>query len=261
MVWKTEYESHNGTVFLQGKSSQPSDDFDNFLRGPVADRFMDEVGSKALVDHLGGLSLTGMGKDALEEVLAAAVMETRDWAAGEALAEAVLETNHNVVLPWNNERDKRNPFASLPGADIVGFYRDETSYCLCLGEVKCSTEPKSPPQVMSGRSGMVNQIDTLANDLGMICQLLQWLLPRVKKTEFEEIFNIACTRYFNSGNRDVMLFGILIRDQLPNQNDLQRRGNFLAKNMNQPTRCQLIALYLPLPIAELPKIILQGNSA
>ncbi len=65
-----------------------------------------------------------MGQAALEEVLSAEVPETRDWAAGEALAEAVLEAHHDVVLPWNIERDKRNPFASLPGAGIVGFQRD-----------------------------------------------------------------------------------------------------------------------------------------
>ena len=86
--------------------------FDAFLQGPVAARLHDAAGHDALTEHLRGLSLTGMGQDALEEVLAAEVPEARDWAAGEALAEAVLEAQHDVVLPWNTERDKRNPFAS-----------------------------------------------------------------------------------------------------------------------------------------------------
>lgn len=187
--------------------------------------------------------------------------ETRDWAVGEAIAEAVLEAQHDVVLPWNTERDKRNPFASLPGADIVGFQRDGNSYCLALGEVKCSYEAKWPPQVMSGRSGMIHQLETLAYRLGAIYQLLQWLLPRVKNSVHEAAFNVACERYFNSEKRDLALFGILVRDQLVDEKDLRVRGIRLASRLQNPTRCRLIALYLPWPIAQLPKIIGQGGSA
>ncbi|MDQ8189833.1 hypothetical protein QEH58_05975 [Roseibacillus persicicus] len=210
--------------------------------------------------HLRGLSLTGMGVQALEEVLAAEVPEERDWAIGEALAEAFLEAEHEVELPWNSERDKRNPFASLPGADIVGLQRDGDSYRLALGEVKCSSEAQSPPQVMGGRSGGIgHQIDNLAHNLGTICQLLKWLLPRVKQTEHEEAFNQSCTRYFNSGLRDLTLFGILIRDQEPRETDLRARGNALATILQAPTHCLLHALYVPFPINELPGAIKKGG--
>ncbi|VTS66444.1 Uncharacterised protein [Streptococcus dysgalactiae subsp. equisimilis] len=201
-----------------------------------------------------------MGQEALEEVLAAEVPETRDWAAGEALAEAVLEAQHDVVLPWNTERDKRNPFASLPGADIVGFQRDGDSHRLALGEVKCSSEAQSPPQVMSGRSGMTHQLDTLASNLATLCQLLKWLLPRVKGTEHETAFNNACTRYFNSANRDLVLFGVLIRDQAVRETDLQARGRTLAGRLQAPSCCRLLALYLPWPIAQLPERVGQGGA-
>lgn len=103
------------------------DELNAFLQGRVAARLNDSEGGEALTGHLRGLSLTGMGQAALEEVLAAEAPETRDWAAGEALAEAVLEAHHDVVLPWNTERDKRNPCFPLPGADIVGFQRDDGS--------------------------------------------------------------------------------------------------------------------------------------
>lgn len=262
MSWITAYQSAEGCVSWQGDCAQTDEQFNGFLQGPVAARLNDVEGSEALSEHLRGLSLTGMGQDALEAVLAAEVPETRDWAAGEALAEAVLETNYDVVLPWNTERDKRNPFASLPGADIVGFQRDGDSHRLALGEVKCSSEAKWPPQVMSGRSGgLAHQLDTLAHNLATIYQLLQWLLPRVKNTEHEVAFNAACARYFNSGRRDLALFGILVRDQEVREEDLQARGRSLAGRLQGPTRCRLISLYLPWPIAQLPEFVGQGGVA
>jgi len=263
MIWETAYQSAQGCVSWQGERAQDGDTFNGFLQGPVAARLNDTEGSEMLREHLRGLGLTGMGQTALEEVLSAEVPETRDWAAGEALAEAVLEAHHEVVLPWNTERDKRNPFASLPGADIVGFQRDGDSHRLALGEVKCSSEANWPPQTMrvSGRSGMTHQIDTLASNLSTICQLLKWLLPRVKNTTHKKTFDVACARYFNSGNRDLALFGILVRDQEAREEDLKVRGKSLASRLQAPTRCFLIALYLPWPIARLPEVIRQGGVA
>ncbi|MDR2926428.1 MAG: hypothetical protein LBU76_10875 [Azoarcus sp.] len=262
MTWETAYQSAQGCVSWQGERAQDGDTFNGFLQGAVAARLNDTEGRKALSEHLRGLSLTGMGQAVLEQVLNAKVLEARDWAVGEALAEAVLEAHHDVVLPWNTERDKRNPFASLPGADIVGFQRDGNSHRLALGEVKCSSEARWPPQVMSGRSGgLAHQLDTLAHSLDIICQLLQWLLPRVKNTEHEAAFNVACTRYFNSKQRDLALFGILVRDQEAREEDLQARGRSLASRLQAPTHCLLIALYLPWPITGLPEAIGQGGAA
>ena len=259
---KTAYDSPQGCVVWQGECANDGAELTAFMQGPVAARLHDTEGDEALHEHLRGLSLTGMGQETLEDVLAAEVPETRDWAAGEALAEAVLEAHHEVELPWNNERDKRNAFASLPGADIVGFQRDGDSHRLALGEVKCSSEAQWPPQVMSGRSGgLGHQIDNLATNLGTIYQLLRWLLPRVQGTEFESTFRAACTRYLNSGRRDLALFGILVRDQEPREADLKVRGRKLAGSLIAPTRCCLIALYLPWPIAKLPQAISHGGPA
>ena len=258
MIWQTLYQSADGCVSWQGNCAQAGDLFNGFLQGPVSARLNDSEGSIALSQHLRGLSLTGMGQDALQAVLDAELPETRDWAAGEALAEVVLQEQHDVVLPWNNERDKRNPFASLPGADIVGFQRDGESHRLALGEVKCSSEDKWPPQVMTGRSGMIHQLETLAGNLGTLCQLLKWLLPRVKNTEYQAAFDSACRRSFESGNRDLALFGVLIRDQAASEMDLKNRGKALVKSVHAPTRCHLLALYLPWPIEQLPAVITQG---
>lgn len=256
------YQSTEGCVTWRGECAQNGDGLTAFLQGPVAARLQDAQGGDSLHEHLRGLSLTGMGQETLAAVLAAEVPEMRDWAAGEALAEAVLEAHHDVELPWNNERDKRNPFASLPGADIVGFQRDGDSHRLALGEVKCSSEAQWPPQVMYGRSGMIHQLEALASDLGTIYQLLLWLLPRVRNTQYQPAFNASCTRYLDSGRRDLALFGILVRDQEARDKDLKARGQSLAGCLNAPTCCSLIALYLPWPIAQLPQIVVaQGGTA
>lgn len=259
MSWQTAYQSAQGCVSWQGNTAKDGDKLNAFMQGSVAKRLNDTDGSEVLSEHLRGLSLTGMGQNALEAVLVADVPEIRDWAVGEALAEAVLEVQHNVIFPWNNERDKRNPFASLPGADIVGFQQVDDSHRLVLGEVKCSSEAKWPPQVMSGKSGMIHQLETLASNLAIICQLFKYLLPRVKNTQYETIYNLACTRYFNSGNLDLLLFGILVRDQAVQEKDLQYRGHSLATKLKTPTQCQLLALYLPWPIAQLPDMTRQED--
>jgi len=256
------YQSSHGCVSWAGHSALNSDSLKTFLSGSVAARLDDSTASDEMHSHLRGLSLTGMGQTTLEEVLAAEVPEERDWAAGEALAEAILEEHHDVVLPWNTERDKRNPFASLPGADVVGLQRDGGSHRLAFGEVKSSSEAAWPPQVMSGRSGGIgHQIDDLASNLSIICQLLKWLLPRVKKTAHETAFNQACTRYFNTERRDVALFGVLVRDQTARDDDLRARGQSLGARLQAPTICRLIAIYLPWPISQLPAAIRAGGAA
>lgn len=262
LPFETAYQSSHGCVTWEGRLASEGQGLHAFLITSVSSRLNDSIASEEMRRLLRGLSLTGMGQSALEEVLAAEVPEQREWAAGEALAEAVLEEQYNVILPWNTERDKRNPFASLPGADIVGLQRDGASHRLAFGEVKCSSEAKCPPQVMSGRSGAIgHQIDSLANNLGVINQLIKWLLPRIKGTEHEEAFAEACTRYFNSLRLDVALFGVLVRDQAVRERDLLARGQSLGNQLQTPTVCCLLGLYLPWPISDLVDAIYAGGSA
>ena len=150
---------------------------------------------------------------------------------------------------------------SLPGADIVGFIKTNSGYKLAFGEVKTSSENRYPPQVMSGRSGNLGyQIDSLVTNMGTISQLLYWLHPRCKNTEFQEAYNASAIAYFNSGNKDASIFGVLIRDTTPNQLDLEGRGNSLGGEVTAPTSCTLIAIYLPCKICDLPGIM-QGGVA
>ena len=122
------YENQEQQVSWQGYDLPDNDAFDSFITKDVAARLNDEEGSIEFESHLRGLSLTGFGKSSLEAVLDAKIPEERDWAVGEAFAEAWLSQEHGVIWPWNMERDKRNANASLPGADYW--------LCICLVKLR-----------------------------------------------------------------------------------------------------------------------------
>jgi len=256
----THYETRAGQITWRGASMTAGKEFNTFISNDVASRLNDEEGQREFEAHLRGLANTGFARDSLDEILASNTPEERDWAVGEAMAEAYLSREHAVTWPWNMERDKRTPKASLPGADLVGFETIEGETRLVLGEVKTSTDANSPPNVMNGRSGMAHQIDNLATNLTLINQLLKWLLPRCKGTAHETSFNAAVGLFLNSGNKAIALFGVLIRDTNPNEQDLRPRGQSLAKNIQSPTTCHLVALYLPCVIADLPRLVVGGGA-
>lgn len=252
------YESQEGQVGYRGIILADGDVFKSFMTADVASRLRDEEGEKEFEAHLRGLASTGFANNRLNDILSAAVPEERDWAVGEAMAEAWLMRRHNVVWPWNMERDKRTPKASLPGADLVGFEINNNQVRFVFGEVKTSSDTNTPPNVMNGRSGMEHQIDNLANNLIVINQLLKWLLHRCKRTEHEASFNSATISFLDPGN--IALFGVLIRDTEPNELDLQARGRRLGEKLAAPTTCQLIALYIPCTIPNLPAQVAGGES-
>jgi hypothetical protein len=191
--------------------------------------------------------------DTLENLLQAET-DRQPWEVGEALAECVLEEVRGVRWPWNMERDKRTPKASLPGADIVGFLVEDDSVYLALGEVKTSFDDRRPPEVLYGRGGMINQLDRLARDPALHMSLIKWLYARCKSTTFWPMYRQACDRYLRSGGRDIVLFGMLMRDREPHERDLEGRAQSLASQVVAPTRVELIAWYLPRPISQWPQI-------
>lgn len=254
-----DYEARCRQVSWQGISMAEGDGFESFMTTRVALRLHDEKEADEFEAHLRGLPSTGFDAESLREILAAERPEERDWAVGEAMAEAYLERKHDITWPWNMKRDMRTPKASLPGADLVGFEVKGTAVRLTLGEVKTSADTNTPPGVMNGRGGMKHQIDKLASDLGLIAQLIKWLWPRCKGTANETAFDAAVKCFISSGNKAIALFGVLIRDTQPNELDLQARGRNLADSLQPPATCQLIALYLPCMIADLAERLSGGD--
>lgn len=246
------YQDNNRQVSWCGVKMEEGKGFNALMSGNVASRVNDTKGRDEFNACLRGLANTGFARESLDAILEAEVPEERDWAVGEAMAETYLTCEYEIHWPWNLERDKRNPRASLPGADLVGFRIAGEDVRLALGEVKTSTDVRTPPGVMSGRSGMKHQIDNLAKDLSLIRQLLYWLLFRCKGTVYEASFNAAVALFLESGNKAVSLFGVLIRDTRPHVLDLQARARTLAGSLEVPTTCHLTAIYIPCAIADLP---------
>lgn len=255
----TIYRNDSGVVSWHGVCIKDCDTFNSFIARNVTARLYDEEGGTEFESCLRGIANTGFARNSLNAILAAEVREERDWAIGEAIAEAYLESEHNITWPWNMRRDRRNPNASLPGADLIGFQETKVNVRLVLGEVKTSSDRSTPPGVMNGRSGMLHQIDKLATDLSLICQLLKWLYPRCKGTQYETQFKTAVGFFFDSENKAISLYGILIRDTTPNEQDLEARGQAVSRKLQEPTTCYLIALYLPCQITDLNSHISRGG--
>jgi hypothetical protein len=225
----------------------------------VRARLEDAEQTRSFSDDLRGLVTTDMASETLAGLLSVAP-EHEPWQVGEALAECLLQDAEGAIWPWNAERDKRTPRASLPGADLVGFLRAEGQVYLLLGEVKTSSERRTPPNAMSGRSGMIHQLDQLATETRIHLSLLKWLHVRCQQTEFQPLYQEAVGHYLRSGGKLLVLCGLLMRDTVPDAADLATRANSLATKVQVPTSVSLHAWYLPSPIDAWPAL-LRSNGA
>lgn len=257
---KTAYSNTQDATSWDGVCLADGSKFDDFMANEVGSRLHDDSGKAEFTSHLNSLASTGFAQDSLRAILEAEHPEERDWAVGEALAEAWLSRERGVVWPWNMERDKRTPLASLPGADLVGFVTQGSETRLALGEVKCSSDSNTPPNVMTGRNGMTRQLENLATDIGLLHTLIRWLQPRCRGNSAEPHFNAAISLLLQSGNKAMTLFGVLVRDTQPDERALRSRGQHLGGIVKAPAGCHLLALYLPCPIASLPDRVQGGVS-
>ena len=163
--------------------------------------------------------------------------------------------------PWNTVRDRRTPRASLPGADLVGFCRLDGDVWLTFGEVKTSSEAKAPPNVMSGGSGMGWQLERSAKRLEIQRTLLQWLHTRCSQEQHRSMYEEAVRRFLESQGKKLLIVGVLIRDTELKAADLQGRGKALALTLPAPTRVELFAWYLPVPVSQWPALLREGSHA
>lgn len=243
------YPQDETIVHWRGHTFTDASEFDLYLQGPVRSRVTDAAFEKQLAQDLQALATTEMGTATLEDLLSAPSVPL-DWEIGEALAECLLEDEFGVAWPWNENRDKKTPKASLPGADLVGFLGEGAETVFLFGEVKTSSDATNPPGVMSGRGGLAHQIDTLASNPQVKSSLLRWLAARCKGTELWDKFQHACANYLQSGGRDVALVGVLLRDTPAHEDDLRTRGQALAAlGVSQP-RMRLDAWYAPRSISD-----------
>jgi hypothetical protein len=152
------------------------------------------------------------------------------------------------------------PRASLPGADLVGFCKCDDVVLLIFGEVKTSSDPNTPPNVMNGGSGMAWQLEKCATRMDIQRTLLQWLCARCTSEPFRSLYKQAVGRFIASEGKELLIVGVLLRDTEPNEKDLRSSGNSLSQRLLAPTKTKLFAWYLPVPISEWSKL-LQGEAS
>ncbi len=163
---------------------------------------------------------------------------------GEAIAEAYLTDHRACSFPWPDGRDERKSGASLPGADLVGFGSDDSGDCLAFGEVKTSSERRYPPRAMYGHMGLKQQLEDLRDNETFRDDLVKYLGHRAGSTSWQPRFERAAGRYLKNSS-DVQLYGCLVRDVEPHQDDLRARVNDLGTRCPRGMRIELLALYLP----------------
>lgn len=232
----------------RGVNIDDTEEFDIYLRGPVWDRVNDAEFETDLAQDLQALATTDMATQTLAALLNT-VVAPQEWEIGEAMAECLLSDEVGAVWPWNENRDRKTPKASLPGADIVGFIGEGDDTIFLFGEVKTSSHAGTPPGVMNGRSGLAHQIDTLATTPNHHFTLIKWLRARCRTDDLHARFRTAARRYLISEGKDFAIIGVLLRDTAAHQDDLRSRGQKFGTGPAQP-RIRLDAWYTPRPIAD-----------
>ena len=243
------YSKSEGVVHWEGRVIDDADEFATYMRDVVQPRVADDESS--FDQEMRGLAATGMETRYVEALLNS-VPDPKPWEIGEALAECALthSPEMQVYWPWNTVRDRKTPRASLPGADLVGFLYESGSVFLLFGEVKTSSDVRSPPAVMNGGSGMAWQMEQSATRLDIQHALLRWLHGRCKTPPYRDYYKEAVKRYIASEGTALILVGVLLRDTSPDERDLEPRARELAQNLVAIPRIELIAWYLPVAVAE-----------
>lgn len=255
------YSNSHYNVAWQGYDVLDNDSYQTFMENNVRERLSDVDGQTIVESHLRPLASTGFEIANLDTLLNATAQEERDWAVGESFSEAILEQELDVVFPWNHARDLRNENASLPGADIVGLIDDNGQYKLLLGEVKTSVENRYPPQVVTSRHGIANQLETLGTNTKRLMTLITWLVHRCKGTEHEANFNEAFRHLIQNTNQGMYLVGVLVRPNIiANEDDLKSRGTTLGNTFNGTvTKALLLAYYLPHSLTDFASLAIGGD--
>lgn len=219
------------------------------MSADITERALDARFEGDVAEKLRDLDSTRASSEWLTRFFAEATSsELRPWQVGEAIAEAVLENTHGVVLPWNPRRDQRNPRASLPGPDLVGI-SDEPHGCrLVFGEVKSSSDTRSPPRVLAGSSGMVQQLERLIGDETLHFALIKWLNARVVEESAKAMFDEALALFVSTCGSAVRFVGMLVRDTRADERDVSGRGRALGERVSEPGSVELHALYMPRPM-------------
>lgn len=169
--------------------------------------------------------------------------QVEPWRVGEAIAEAYLVEHRHCEFPWPGGRDLKNPDSSPAGTDLVGFHlTDRVRFA--FSEVKTSDHREYPPSLMYGRHGLKQQLENLRDSTAVKDALVKYLALHATGRPWEQRFRQAAARYVHDRS-DVTIFGVLVRDVLPNALDCSGRADRLSQQCPALSIVELLALYLP----------------
>lgn len=214
-------------------------------------------GTEELRNHLIELGTTGFDLAALAGQVEASPC-AKDWEIGEAFAEVVLEDEHQAMFPWPTALDKRTPKASLPGPDLVGLQRHKAPRFV-FGQVKSTSDRKVPPSVVNrDEHCLKNQMWALFHKPSLRQTLLEYLLVRMRETDWEDAYNEALRHYASD---DLWLVGVLVSGgRKATEADLVRICPEI-ENGGGKTEVSLLGFYLPFPKETWPELISEGGAS
>jgi len=259
---ETIYEITNGCTSYQGIALK--DKFKEYLSSRVRERFYDIKGIESLIEEFKNVPSTGFEEQLLIDIFSTS-FSIESWKIGEVLAECYLEDFEKAKIYYTSSRDTKNPKANPQGADIVGFIDvDKGTTIFLFGEVKTSREKRSPPRIMTAKSGMIDELSNIKNDPGLRNALIKWLGFKVKTLGKDDPFKIDYQRALKVYIREramnkYFIFGILIRDTNPRDTDLKSTYESLKNNCSIEMGLKLIALYIPIPIEDMKNYIVVNN--
>lgn len=238
------YDAGTPPVIAHGLSYE-DDQMAEIFAGPLKDILQDTVGNDELQELLESVATTEFEQAGLREVLKDNTVPN-NWRVGEAIAEAFVADKGSCVFPWPTGRDLKNPNASAAGCDLTGFQpvddRD-LPFRFAFGEVKTSEHNQSPPSVMTSLGA---QLEGLRDDRQVKDALFRYLGHHAPRADWALMYKSAAKRYLRSNATDVAIYGVLVRDIIPNALDISGRAKTLAANCPAQTDIEMYALYLPL---------------
>ena len=97
---------------------------------------------------------------------------------------------------------------------------------------------------MRGRTGLKKQLEDLRDRNAIRDDLVRYLGYRAGSASWLARFRRAAKRYVGNSS-DVRLYGVLVHDVEPHQDDLRARVDDLGAGCPEGTRIEILALYLP----------------
>ena len=225
--------------------------FEKYFTNRIKPYNNNDAGLSLLKENFPGLQITNFDHTTLHDMFD---IKTKGN-LGESIAICYLTDHDKSNFPYRASHDLKNPDMDLGGADLIGFFETDDDKILQFGEVKTSEDKKQPPQVVTkSGNGLNAQLKNLKTDVVKRQNLLMWLGYKIAKLsrtnqirqEYEEAIRLYNADQFR-------IVGVLVRDTLPNKNDLKSSFDELSEDLNSNIYLKLLAIYLPTPINNLIK--------